>query len=159
MWNLDTYKLTHPELLSEHQLRLILENSCIDFSNFENLGKTKLLEMYKRVAMPLPQRQRGNVKDVDMDVTPEKSITDISDNDNYSLTIGSNKANNRMSQLSHPQTDKLKYPLNDQKLVHKKIQLCSTSKVETACNGISKRRCDEQNEEILAKKRQKITWP
>lgn len=33
--------------------------------------------MYKEVAMPLPQRQRGNTKDLDMDVTPEKSITDI----------------------------------------------------------------------------------
>lgn len=51
-----------------------------------------------------------------------------------------------MPQLFHPQTDRLKRSLNDQKIVHKKIQLCSMSKVETTCNGISKRSCDEQNE-------------
>lgn len=148
MWKLGKCELTHPELLSEHQLREILKNSCIEFSNFEKLRKYELLEMYKQVAMPFPQRQRGNVKDAAMDIR-----------DNDSITARSNKANNTMFQPSYPQTDRLKRPLNDHKIINKKIQLCSPSKVETGCNGISKRRCDEQNEEILTKKRQKITWP
>lgn len=109
--------------------------------------------------MPLPQRQCGNAKklDAEVNVVPEKSATAISNNDMHSLSVDLNNGNKRICQLS--QTDKLKHPVNDSKSMHKKIRLCSTSKVETICNGISKRRYDEQNEELLMKKRQKITWP
>ncbi|XP_070161118.1 uncharacterized protein [Polyergus mexicanus] len=158
MSKLDTYELTHPESLSERQLREILKNSCIEIVNFEKLCKSELLEMYKQVAMPLPQRQCGRVKNLDteINVVPNESVITIS-NDMHSLTADINKGNKRTCQLS--QIDRLKIPINDPKSVHKKIRVCSTPKIETTCNGISKRRCDEQNEESLMKKRQKITWP
>lgn len=68
----------------------------------------------------------------------------FSSNDMHSLTEDLNKGNKRTYQLS--QMDRLKFPINDPKSVHKKIRVCSTPKIETTCNGISKRRCDEQNE-------------
>ncbi|XP_029666991.1 uncharacterized protein LOC115237827 isoform X2 [Formica exsecta] len=145
MSKLGTYELTHPESLSERQLREILKNSCIEILNFEKLCKSELLEMYKRVAMPLPQRQCGRAKNLDteINVVPDKSVIAIS-NDMHSLTADLNKGNKRTYQLS--QMDRLKFPINDPKSVHKKIRVCSTPKIETTCNGISKRRCDEQNE-------------
>ncbi|KAL6443989.1 hypothetical protein ACFW04_001746 [Cataglyphis niger] len=159
MSKLGTYELTHPELLSEHQLREILKNSCIEVLNFGKLCKSELLEMYKRVAMPLPQRQCGRVKNLgtEVNVVSDKSVIAISSNNTHSLTADLNKGNKRTCQLS--QADRLKFSVNDPKSVHKKIRVCSMPKVETTCNGISKRRCDEQNEESLMKKRQKITWP
>lgn len=68
----------------------------------------------------------------------------FSSNNTHSLTADLNKGNKRTCQLS--QADRLKFPVNDPKSVHKKIRVCSMPKVETTCNGISKRRCDEQNE-------------
>lgn len=67
------------------------------------------------------------------------------DSEMHSLTAGLSKGIKRTSQPSHIHADKLK-SINDQKSMSKKIQLCSTPKVETVCNGISKRKCDEQNE-------------
>ncbi|XP_011061545.1 PREDICTED: uncharacterized protein LOC105150280 [Acromyrmex echinatior] len=155
MWKLDSYELTHPESLSEHQLREILKNSCIEILKFEKLCKSELLEMYKRVAMPLPQRQHANAKNI-VDMISENSITVISDNDMHSLATDLNKGNKRIFQTSQLQTDTK--PLNDQKSMSKKIRLCSTPK-EIGCNGIYKRNYGEQSEESLPKKRQKITWP
>ncbi|KYN05717.1 PREDICTED: uncharacterized protein LOC108771399 [Cyphomyrmex costatus] len=145
MWKLGIHELTHPESLSEHQLREILENSCIQNLKFEKLRKSELLEMYKRVAMPLPQRQRGNAKNT-VDMTTENSVTVVSDNDTCSLAIDLNKGNKRIFQTSHPQIDLLKPSFNDQKSMSKKIRLCSTPKVEIGCNGIYKRNYGEQSE-------------
>lgn len=124
--------------------------------------KSELLKMYKRVAMPLPQRQGGNAKNLDTEINmiPDKSVTSMSNNDTHSSTVDLNEGRKRTCELS--QADRLKLPvndLNDLKSMDKKIRLCSTPKVETTYNGINKRRCDEQNEELLMKKRQKITWP
>ncbi|EGI61099.1 Larval cuticle protein A2B [Acromyrmex echinatior] len=142
MWKLDSYELTHPESLSEHQLREILKNSCIEILKFEKLCKSELLEMYKRVAMPLPQRQHANAKNI-VDMISENSITVISDNDMHSLATDLNKGNKRIFQTSQLQTDTK--PLNDQKSMSKKIRLCSTPK-EIGCNGIYKRNYGEQSE-------------
>ncbi|KAL0107742.1 hypothetical protein PUN28_014790 [Cardiocondyla obscurior] len=148
-----TYELTHPEFLSEYQLREILKNSCIESLKFEKLCRSELLEIYRRVAMPLPQRQHGAVKSSNTTYTLEKSVTTGNDDNVNSLALGSGKGNKRM----FSQVDKSKPSLNDQK-VEKKTRLCSTSKAETGWNGIRKCTYEEQNEEIT-KKRQKITWP
>ncbi|EZA48762.1 hypothetical protein DMN91_005217 [Ooceraea biroi] len=143
---LGAYELTHPESLSERQLREVLKNSCIDIRNFEKLCKSELLEIYKRVAMPLPQRQRGNAKDSDKEVgiITEKSIAAVSDDTHSSTHL--NKGSKRMSHSSCPQTDKP--PVNDEKSMQKRIRLCS-SKAEVTFNG-SKRNCGEQPESIIA---------
>ncbi|KAH0945104.1 hypothetical protein HN011_010681 [Eciton burchellii] len=150
MSSLDTYELTHPESLSERQLREILKNSCIEIHNFEKLRRNELLEMYKQVAMPFPQRQRAKDSNT-AGMTLEKFAIANS-------TYDSNKGNKRTLHSSCPQmSDKLKPFLNDEKSMPKKIRVCS-SKSEVTCNG-SKRKCNEQTEELLIKKRQKITWP
>ncbi|XP_011862092.1 PREDICTED: uncharacterized protein LOC105558792 isoform X2 [Vollenhovia emeryi] len=148
MSRLGTYELTHPESLSEHQLREILKNSCIEILKFEKLCRSELLEMYKRVAMPLPQRQRGGAKSSStVDMIVEKSIMAVNDDD--SLVADFNKGNKRIS--SHLQTDKSKAPLNDQRPANKKIRLCSTPKVEMIeCNGIYKRSGEEQSEVYMS---------
>ncbi|XP_011175207.1 uncharacterized protein LOC105207457 [Solenopsis invicta] len=156
MWKLGTYGLTHPESLSEHQLREILQNSCIESNKFEKLCRGELLEIYKRIAMPLPQRQHGNTKGLStVDGLSEKSVTAVSDND----ADNSNKGTKRPPQTSHSQVDKLKSSFHDQKSASKKIRLSSMSKVEVGCNGIYKRSCEEQSEESPTRKHQKITWP
>ncbi|XP_012526640.1 uncharacterized protein LOC105831201 [Monomorium pharaonis] len=156
MSRLDTYVLTHPESLSQDQLREILRNSCIESHKFEKLCRSELLEMYKQIALPLPQRQRGNSRSSSIvDVISQKSAT-VSDNSTSNLT-DLNRGNKRTMSFSH--TDKLKSSFNDQKPVNKKTRLCSVSKVEVECNGIYKRSCEEQREELSMKKRQKITWP
>ncbi|XP_019695795.1 uncharacterized protein LOC105180613 [Harpegnathos saltator] len=155
-----SHELTHPELLSEHQLRGLLSNSCIDIRNLEKLCKNELLEIYKRVSMPLPQRQRENTKTSDMkvDTTSEEFIVVAKDNNAYNLNTNLSKGTKRMSPSSQFEEDKLKLSINDKRSLPKKIQLSSTSKVETIYNGINKRKSEEQNEEPL-KKYQKITWP
>lgn len=65
--------------------------------------------------------------------------------DTYNLTASLNRGKRQVSQMSSNQADKLK-PINDQKLMSKKIRLCSIPKVEVMCNGIIKRKCDERNE-------------
>lgn len=153
------HDLTHPESLSENQLREILKNSCIENQKFERLCKSELVEMYKRIAMPLPQRCHRNANNLDAKAD-DVSENFTSDNHTHSLTTDLNKGNKRMCQ-SHLQTtsDQLKSSFNDQTLMHKKIRMHSAPKVDNVYNGIGKRRCNEQNEELLTKKRQKITWP
>ncbi|XP_029175894.1 uncharacterized protein LOC114944247 [Nylanderia fulva] len=148
MSKLDVYELTHPESLSERQLREILKNSCIEILNFEKMCRSELLNIYKRVAMPLPQRQGENTENLDteVNVVSDKSVTAVS-NDTHSLTGDLNNGSKRTCQSS--QADRLKLPVNDSKSMNKKIRLCSTSKVETTCNGINKRRCDEQIESVI----------
>lgn len=150
---LGVYELTHPESLSERQLREVLRNSCIEILHFDKLCKNELLEMYKQVVMPLPQR-RVNAKDSEAETIAEKSFTATSDN-TFNWTCDLNKGNKRMSHSSCPQTDRLKSLTNEGKSVQKKSRLCLS---EVAYNG-SKRICDEQTEGLLIKKRQKITWP
>ncbi|OAD58457.1 hypothetical protein WN48_11111 [Eufriesea mexicana] len=65
MSSLGMYELTHPESLSESQLKEILENRCIDFSDYKHFSKSDLIELYKRVALPLPQRQSENIQNFD----------------------------------------------------------------------------------------------
>ncbi|XP_032669071.1 PH domain-containing protein DDB_G0275795-like isoform X2 [Odontomachus brunneus] len=151
MSSLSSHELTHPELLSDNQLRELLNNSCIDTLNLKNLCKNELLEMYRRISMPLPQRQRGSVKtlNAEVDMISEESLTVVKDNNMHSLNASLSEGTKRILQSSQLEEDKLKPVLNDQKSPPKKIRLSSTPKVETTCNVIDKRKWDGQNQLIL----------
>ncbi|KAK2582073.1 hypothetical protein KPH14_002777 [Odynerus spinipes] len=173
MSTLDLHRPTQPELLSEHELCQILKNSCIEIKNFEKLSKTELVEIYKRVALPLPQRQHGNKKYKEenknnMDENSEseecdKNVTLQNSNSNESINISSTNScekRKRVSQVNATEISKLF--IDETNSVSKKICLSTTSKIETECNGIMKHKITEKNEDSTltpTKKRQKITWP
>ncbi|KAG7209621.1 hypothetical protein KM043_011272 [Ampulex compressa] len=151
MSTLGLYELTHPELLTESELRHVLKNSCIDFSRFEELSKNELIETYKRVALPLPQRQYENVQYL------YGQIHENQQKGNYDSWSVKRSFSNITT--SHPsQTERLKFCVNDHKSTPKKICL-STSKEEKESYGVEKRASDGRGDGAPTKKRQKITWP
>ncbi|CAL7941284.1 unnamed protein product [Xylocopa violacea] len=161
MSTLGMYELTHPELLSESELKEILENRCIDFDNYKNLSKSELIELYKRVALPLPQRQSENIDNLDtkkyteaMHYINESHTNSVFSNDTSSTTTNPDETR----EVSEFSSERPKSPMNEVKEVSKKIRLHNSENV-TKCNGIDKRINDEKVDEAPMKKRQKITWP
>lgn len=49
-----------------NQYFFIYLQCCIDFDNYKNLSRSQLIELYKRVAMPLPKRGTENSEDSDI---------------------------------------------------------------------------------------------
>lgn len=153
-----TYRLTHPEVMSEAELRDILRNSCIDFSNFEKLCRSELIEMYKRIAMPLPQRQSEGAQN---SATDNKNSTN--DFDKYSDTLSNSTHTLKRSlsdstKMSHSSNLRSKSPANECNSAPKKIRLAK-AKSGSEFNGVDKRTNDGKHDESPLKKRQKITWP
>lgn len=153
-----TYRLTHPEVMSEVELRDILRNTCIDFSNFEKLCGSELIEMYKRIAMPLPQRQSE-----DAQVLATNSKNSVNEFEKTSASLSNNthalkRSLSEATKMSHCSNLRPKSPINDFNSAPKKIRLAK-ARGETECNGVDKRTIDEKHEESPLKKRQKITWP
>ncbi|KAL2740221.1 uncharacterized protein V1478_000362 [Vespula squamosa] len=166
---IDSHRLTEPEFLSEYELCQILKNRCIEITNFEKLSKIELIELYKRVAMPLPQRQPGNIncKEANRNNLNRKPVSEIDKNmivqlsdkhDNTSTTnLPEKKRRVSQGNLIEPKSF-----MHETKSVLKKVCLTSISKVEIDCNGINKHEINEENEDSTLppkKKRQKITWP
>lgn len=54
----EVFSLLQPELLSERELREILTSRCVA-RNLFNLTKSELVELFRNVALPLPQREYG----------------------------------------------------------------------------------------------------
>ncbi|KZC07278.1 hypothetical protein WN55_07689 [Dufourea novaeangliae] len=162
MSTLDMFHLTHPEVLSDPELREILENSCIDFTNYKHLSRPQLIELYKRVAMPLPRRGSENSQDLDTKKTNEEEKKDSADNckkDILSLNGKNNTQRNvngtKIYQTSCPRP---KTPVNDLQHTPKKIHSCSLYSFKNY-NGVDKRVNDGTHDDSPSKKRQKITWP
>ncbi|XP_066600119.1 uncharacterized protein [Prorops nasuta] len=156
MPKLKSYQLVHPELLPKADLCEILKNSCIKSQDFGKLSKDELIELYKRVALPLPQRNNNSDK-------PYKDF------ENCSSSI----FNNDNQFISNKQTQKEKRAINPSQIVRlrpssieipeaKKICLSASSTKIGIENNLPKRK----NTDIIkgsnisqSKKRQKITWP
>uniref|UniRef100_A0A1B6E1R5 Ashwin n=2 Tax=Clastoptera arizonana TaxID=38151 RepID=A0A1B6E1R5_9HEMI len=56
--DLDTFDLLHPQLLSIDQLIAVLKNRCIKAA-YNSLTKDDLVELFRRIAFPLPQRENS----------------------------------------------------------------------------------------------------
>ncbi|KAL6262469.1 hypothetical protein P5V15_007554 [Pogonomyrmex californicus] len=134
----DSYHLTHPELLSDYQLREILKMRCIRTYEFEKMSRSELLQMYNRMALPLPQRQH-NIANSDNNRQDNSRQFNCN-----SLAAGSNKTKRNES----PQMDKVNF------LENKKIRLYSPPKES---NGIYKRVPEGESEDLSKGKRQKTT--
>ncbi|XP_012348441.1 uncharacterized protein LOC100869130 isoform X1 [Apis florea] len=161
MSTLGMYELTHPESLSDSQLKEILENRCIDFSDYKNLSRFELIELYKRVALPLPQRHSESTQNSEIKGHNEAIHFD---NELYRNSISLNGTNstkiyiNEITKMPESSYMKSKSSTNEIKQTSKKICLNNSNNF-TKCNGIDKHVNDEKYDGAPSKKRQKITWP
>ncbi|KOC62884.1 hypothetical protein WH47_02587 [Habropoda laboriosa] len=146
MLPLGIYELTHPESLSEFELKEILENRCIDFSNYKNLSKLELIELYKRVALPLPQRQSKSSQNLD---TERQNEATSSTNEFYRNSISSNGTNSmrtiKSRKIEAPKLFRTRpeSPVNE--VASKRICLHNLSNI-TKCNGVHKHKNDEKHD-------------
>lgn len=159
MSTLGMYELTHPELLSESDLKQILENRCIDFSDYKNLSRFELIELYKRVALPLPQRQSESIQNSDIRQHHEAMY---SVNESHRNSVSLNGTSTRKTDINETEKEifciRPKSSANELKQTSDKIRL-NNSNTFTKCNGIGKHNNDGKHDEAPSKKRQKITWP
>ncbi|KAF7993481.1 hypothetical protein HCN44_010076 [Aphidius gifuensis] len=152
---MDSQQLIYPHLLSDDNLKEILKNSCIEVLNFNKLDRNKLIEIYKRVALPITQRKYNDrqlgkrlqklritrgIKMINFDDKNNLSTNDIEDSSKI-LPIKNHENNDQQIDKNNVKTINLSNNCDDNKL-HKR-----------------------KNEEIMtspgseSKKRQKITWP
>ncbi|XP_031370305.1 uncharacterized protein LOC116186607 isoform X2 [Apis dorsata] len=156
MLTLGMYELTHPESLSDSELKEILENRCIDFSDFKNLSRFELIELYKRVALPLPQRHSENMQN--LEIKGHNEATHF-DNELYRNSISFTKiCINETTKMLESSYVRSKSSTNEIKQTSKKIRLNNSNNF-TKCNDIDKHVNDEKYDGAPLKKRQKITWP
>ncbi|XP_034181411.2 uncharacterized protein LOC117604914 isoform X1 [Osmia lignaria lignaria] len=147
MLTLETYQLTHPESLTDAELREILENRCIDFNHYKNFTRCELIELYKRVAMPLPQRQSENSQNSNVKKDNEESN---SVNESHQNSVPLNDTSSTKPNVNEvtkaPQFSNMKSatsPGNEFKCTTKKVHLCNSSNI-IKCNGVDKRNSDEK---------------
>ncbi|XP_078043269.1 uncharacterized protein LOC144473350 isoform X1 [Augochlora pura] len=160
---MEMFHLTHPEVLSEPELREILENCCIDFNNYKHLSRSQLIELYKRVAMPLPKRQDDISENLDNKMSSDqekKNTVDVCQRDTASLngTISTKRSISEIKSSPSPCSTKPKSPVNEFKQTPKKIRLYNSNNLR-AFSDSDKRINDGKHDEAPSKKRQKITWP
>ena len=159
MLTLGMFQLTHPEALSEAELREILEYSCIDSGTYKNLSRLELIDLYKRVAMPLPPR-RGHSESLDTKKCngERNSINETHKNSGSLNGIRDTKHPERKTRTSESSVSLPQSPVNELRHTPKKIRLYNSSNAKQ-CNGTDKRVSDDKHSEAPLKKRQKITWP
>ncbi|XP_071872250.1 uncharacterized protein isoform X2 [Bombus fervidus] len=132
---------------------------CIDFSDYKNLSKFELIELYKRVALPLPQRQSESTQNSDI---RQHNETMYSVNESHRNPVSLNGTSTRKTDVNETAKEILctrpKSSANELKQTSNKICLYN-SNTFTKCNSIGKRNNDGKHDEAPSKKRQKITWP
>lgn len=120
--------LLQPELLSETALKQILELRCMKLQNMNSMSKAQLVEIFYRVAAPLPQRnykdnRRGRLL-TKMRRKQERSREKIETIEKKSsITYGFNEASTSHEHGSHSTGDRLKPPPDTKNFEHKKIKL------------------------------------
>ncbi|XP_076300356.1 uncharacterized protein LOC143218792 [Lasioglossum baleicum] len=160
---MEMFHLTHPEVLSDPELREILENCCIDFNNYKHLSRSQLIELYRRVAMPLPKRGSENCQNSDANKNNKQEEEHLAD-EYRSDVVPFNGTSNIKRSISEVKSSpsscsmKPKSPVNELKQTPKKIRLCNSNNLRDY-NDIDKRVNDGKLDEAPSKKRQKITWP
>ncbi|KAF3423653.1 hypothetical protein E2986_03507 [Frieseomelitta varia] len=133
---------------------------CIDFSDYKNLSRFELIELYKRVALPLPQRQSESIQNSDKKQHNEgTNHVDELHRDSILMNGTSTKTDiNGTTKIAESFYVRSKSPANELKQTSKKICLDNSNNF-TQSNGIDKRINDEKHDDAPSRKRQKITWP
>ncbi|XP_023727696.1 ashwin isoform X2 [Cryptotermes secundus] len=124
--------LLQPELLNETALKQILELRCVKLQNMNSMSKAQLVEIFYRIATPLPQRiykdnRRGRLL-TKMRRKQERSRkkAEIIEKKS-SISYGFSEASTSHEHGSHSTGDRLKPPPDTVHFEHKKIKLNSSS--------------------------------
>ncbi|CAD1479755.1 unnamed protein product, partial [Heterotrigona itama] len=120
---------------------------CIDFSDYKNLSRFELIELYKRVALPLPQRQSESIQNSDKKQHNEGTnhIDELHRNSVLMNGTSSKTDVNGTTKLAESSCVRSKSPANDRKQTSKKICLHNSNNF-TKSNGIDKRTNDEKHD-------------
>lgn len=123
------FHFLQPELLNETALKQILELKCVKLPNVNAMSKAQLVEIFYRVAVPLPQRKykdnrRGRLL-TKMRRKQERSRqkTETAEKKS-SITYGFSEAS---TSRGHGTADRLKPPPDTINFERKKIKLSSSS--------------------------------
>ncbi|KOX72787.1 hypothetical protein WN51_00727 [Melipona quadrifasciata] len=151
MSTLGMYELTHPESLSESDLKEILENRCIDFSDYKNLSRFELIELYKRVALPLPQRQSESIQNSDKKQHNEGTnhVDELYRNSVLMNGTSTKTDVNGTTKITESFCVKSKFPVNEFNQTSKKICLHNSNNF-TKSNDIDKRINDEKHDVCMS---------
>ncbi|KAK0168438.1 hypothetical protein PV327_002238 [Microctonus hyperodae] len=162
---MDSQCLTCPQLLSEDALREILKNRWIEQPNFELMSKIKLLEIFTRVALPLSQRIYNEERPLGRKLQSLRSsrniaIANYDENTNFSGKTQLSDSKSSDNSINGGHNDRLKPPVDDTKILQKRIRLSSTDRSEVHVDNSNdmKRKCQTSSQSD-SNKRQKITWP
>nr|CAH0113113.1 unnamed protein product [Daphnia galeata] len=138
----NTWKLLHPELLSQDELLCILRERNVKLDDKTSRDKVQLVEVFKRVAMPQSQRSRFQVTTSPMEVDLPTSPCKLN-----SLTRGNQLKQSHGSttpSTSHTSITNVTSQLNKVKLKRNSSEMS-----ESSSSGVTS----------PTKKREKITWP
>ncbi|EFX68031.1 hypothetical protein DAPPUDRAFT_330488 [Daphnia pulex] len=141
----NTWKLLHPELLSQEELLCILRERNVKLDEETSQNKAQLVELFKRVAMPQSQRSCFQDKTSKMEVDLDTSDLPSSPVKLNSLSRGYQLKQSLGSTTSSTSHSNITSQLNKVKL---KRNASEMSECTSSTDGASP-----------TKKREKITWP
>ncbi|XP_015523880.1 uncharacterized protein LOC107227286 isoform X1 [Neodiprion lecontei] len=169
MTTLENYQLLHPELLTEDALIQVLRDRCVEEPQLKSATRNELVELFKRVALPLPQRTFDDSTHMGrklmslqrrMDKRGASAVKITSTSDGPS-NVGSTLSNNDCNSMHAGNVNsRLKPPLEIIGSETKKIRLSKSPVTPKALGQNTKQKRKEISPEPLGcKKRQRITWP
>ncbi|XP_046649119.1 ashwin-like isoform X2 [Daphnia pulicaria] len=135
----NTWKLLHPELLSQEELLCILRERNVKLDEETSQNKAQLVELFKRVAMPQSQRSCFQDKTSKMEVDQPSSPVKLN-----SLSRGYQLKQSSGSTTSSTSHSNITSQLN---------------KVKLKRNASEMSKCTSTDGASPTKKREKITWP
>ncbi|XP_074102895.1 uncharacterized protein LOC141529979 [Cotesia typhae] len=156
---MDCTDLTSPHLLSDSKLREILKNKCIVIKDIGSMDKLKLFEVFKRIALPMPQRKYNDQRSLgkklcELRVTKNIKISDV---EQSSETLDKSFECDDTNHLN-TMSDKngiLKSPINKLKCEQNNIRL--SNDIHQVSNDQKRKSNMSSNHSPI--KRQKILWP
>ncbi|XP_043280481.1 ashwin-like [Venturia canescens] len=162
MSKIETYQMCHPELLSEATLCEILENSCIALPISRNLNRDELVEIFKRIAMPLPQRKYNVSRKLGKRLNDRRGVERKEESEISSSSLSTPNSSSSCERLVLEKKtgtkNRMDSPTNETLLGSKRIRLTDSN-----CNGNLPENDAKRKNQICSvsesKKRQKITWP
>ncbi|KAJ8668604.1 hypothetical protein QAD02_010267 [Eretmocerus hayati] len=142
------------ESLPESKLIEILTERCIEIPNFKTMKRSDLIDMFRRISLPQPQRRYNESKQLgkklsDLRINRRISVAIEQDHSLYQSIISSQKNSSNGSSCTKPKQSE---SMNSSKM---EVHLSNPSE-----NGYKRKISDKEvSSQAEARKRQKITWP
>ncbi|XP_012268317.2 uncharacterized protein LOC105693156 [Athalia rosae] len=152
MTNLEGYQLLHPELLTEETLLEILKDRCIEVPKLKSKSKTEMVEIFKRVALPLPQRKCSTgtpVRKRSLGLPNGRDAQEATSMRIAKMSLDTSPTHSSNESLSTTNSSKSRI-----------IRLSKSSPTTETSPDTNKRKSEKNSSEpVHSHKRQKITWP